>query len=144
LELLGSEGSEGFDRGIFTKKFGCNAVDVDIGRLGRKDGCDQKLPGARVGERTGNVGIELVKALQDFGDALRSEWFIGFRSALRRYRRGFAPYTIIFPAARLLGRCFPGREPALSLPKGRPRNAVLAAGGRGLTGNYATWHEATS
>jgi len=142
--LLGSEGGEGFDRGIFTKKFGCNAVDVDIGRLGRKDGCDQKLPGARVRERTGNVRIELVKALQDFGDALRREGIIGFLSTLRRYRRGFTPYPTIFPAARVLGRCFPGREPALSWPKGRAGNAVLAAGGRGLTGNYAAWHEATS
>ena len=47
-----------------------DAVDVDVGGLGREDGRDQKFPGIRVRERASNSGIELVEALQDLGDAV--------------------------------------------------------------------------
>jgi len=64
--LLGRERGEGLDGGIFAEEFGGDAVYVDIGRLRGKNCCEQKFPGARVGEGAGDFGIELVEALQNF------------------------------------------------------------------------------
>jgi hypothetical protein len=85
LELFGRDCGESLDGRIFAEEFGRDAVHVYVGRLSGKDGRDQKFPCAGVGERAGDIGIDLVEALQDFGDAVGSEGIVGglcFLSAL--------------------------------------------------------------
>jgi len=77
LELLGRERGEGFDRRVFAEQFGRDAVDIHVCGLGGENGRDQEFPGAGVGEGAGGCGIELVEALEDFGDAVGSEGIVG-------------------------------------------------------------------
>jgi hypothetical protein len=74
--LLGRESGESFNGRIFAEEFGRDAVDVHVCGLGREDGRDQQLPGTGVGESTSNIRIELVEALQNFGDAIGSEGIV--------------------------------------------------------------------
>jgi hypothetical protein len=101
---------------------------------------------------TGDLGIEVVEAAQDFGDALRGEWIVTLDlgggditrsqllAPLRGCFRGFAsaragngsrPRTSIFAADDgLSGQQRPGYT-----------NLILAAGTSGLAGNHTTRHE---
>ena len=99
-------------------------------------------------ESAGDVGIELVKALQNFGDAVRSDGIVGalllcfrswrdFGAAWRAggggSHRGIFVSRPAYSSARLLGRRFRGR--------GCPRHTVLPAAAGGLTGHFSAGHE---
>ena len=140
--MLRRERGKSFDGGIFAKEFGRDAVYVHVRRLGGEDGRDQEFPGARVGERAGDIGIKLVEALQDFGDALGREGSVGMalltlgaaRALALLGRSGAAlAHVIPFAFARFVWCRLRGRE--------RPRHTVLTAGAGGLTGHVAAGHE---
>ena len=128
--------------GYLRKSFGRDAVHVYVGRLRGEDGCDEKFPCAGVGEGAGYVGIELVEAAQDFGDALGSEGIVGLFLCFGGWRDfraawtagGGRPYTTpSFATALLFRRGLRGR--------GRPLHTVLAAGAGGLARGLTAGHE---
>src|SRR5438552_2812643 len=83
------EGGELLNCRILGEYHGRNPVHADIRGLSRKDGRYQELPSTLVSQCTGDVGISLIEAAQDFIDPFGSSWIVaaGF---LRHYFRGYA------------------------------------------------------
>ena len=55
LKSFGRDRSESFDGGILAKELRRDAVHVYVGRLSRKNCCDQEFPCAGVGKGAGDV-----------------------------------------------------------------------------------------
>ena len=66
---------------IFLEEDGRDHVDAHVGTLRGQDGRDQQFPGAVVVQRALHVGVALVEALEDFGDARGSDGVVGLRAA---------------------------------------------------------------
>jgi hypothetical protein len=94
-----------------------------------------------VGKGAGDIWVKLVEALQNFFDALLSQWIVGWlfrRAGCLSFApsgtaEGDRPHKIPFAGARLFKCCLRGQEGL--------RYTVLTTSAGGLTGHVAAGHE---